>query len=259
MKKVIVKTTEELIDLVRETIGKEGYECDLNFIDTSEITNMSWLFYNSKFSGNISRWNTSNVTSMDNMFNGSEFNGDISKWNTGKVISMFCMFADSNFNQDIGNWDTSNVTDMCDMFEYSLFNQDISKWNTRNVKDYRKFGLYNESYLPPKFRNPLEQCKSYLGWKKLHNDLICKLFIPEDAIKLKGGSSNKCRTNKAKVLEIVDIYNKPRRKGYSMHDSKFVYMVGKEVRPKNGFDQDRWNECSSGIHFFLTREEAIKY
>ena len=25
------------------------------------------------------------------------------------------------------------------------------------------------------------------------------------------------------------------------------------------FNEDRWNECAAGIHFFITREEAIDY
>jgi len=44
----------------------------------------------------------------------------------------------------------------------------------------------------------------------------------------------------------------------SNHDSKFVYEVGKTVEVTN-FDEDRWNECSTGIHFFITRREAELY
>ena len=27
----------------------------------------------------------------------------------------------------------------------------------------------------------------------------------------------------------------------------------------NNFDTNRWNECSTGIHHFITRKEAAKY
>ena len=55
-----------------------GFNCDLNWIDTSKVTNMDSLFMGSEFNGDISKWNVSNVTNMDRMFMDSEFNGDIS-------------------------------------------------------------------------------------------------------------------------------------------------------------------------------------
>jgi len=44
----------------------------------------------------------------------------------------------------------------------------------------------------------------------------------------------------------------------SNYDSKFIYTVGETVSVDN-FDENRWNECAAGIHFFITREEAVKY
>ena len=136
--KVQPKTKIELMRITINTIREEGDECDLNFIDTSKITDMSELFYANGFNyfnGDISKWNTSNVRDMSRMFNGSHFDGDISKWDTSKVTNMSDMFMYSDFNQDISKWNTSNVTNMRRMFMYSDFNQDISKWNTSNVKD----------------------------------------------------------------------------------------------------------------------------
>ena len=43
---------------------------------------------------------------------------------------------------------------------------------------------------------------------------------------------------------------------YSFDD--FIYKVGEVVYVDN-FDNDRWNECSNGIHFFLNKENAINY
>ena len=72
------KTKDELKQLVYKLIKERGNDADLNDIDTSEITNMNSLFYDSKFDGDISNWNVSNVKDMRSMFYGSLFKGDIS-------------------------------------------------------------------------------------------------------------------------------------------------------------------------------------
>jgi surface protein len=93
---------EEIKTLVRRcTYVFFGFNCDLNWIDTSKVTNMEFLFKDSEFNGDISMWDVSNVTNMDYMFIGSEFNGDISKWNVSNVTTMKAMFKKSNFNSDI--------------------------------------------------------------------------------------------------------------------------------------------------------------
>ena len=157
--KVVARDCDHLRQLIFETIEKDGPNCDLNFIDVSQVTDMYCVFSgpNSVFNGDISGWDVSNVESMNNMFHGSRFNGDISGWNVSNVKNMFamfqcsafngdisnwnvsrvetmaCMFQDSQFNGDISRWDVSSVVDMGDMFAYSLFNGDISNWNVSSV------------------------------------------------------------------------------------------------------------------------------
>ena len=116
--KVQPKNKKELQEIIRKAIKENGPKCDLNFIDTSKITDMSKLFKNSKFNGNITGWDTSNVTDMRDMFMGAEsFNQPIGDWNTSRVTDMAWMFNDAkSFNQLIDNWDTSRVTDMDAMF-----------------------------------------------------------------------------------------------------------------------------------------------
>lgn len=93
---------------------------------------------------------------------------------------------------------------------------------------------------------------SFVAWKKCRGDVVVKLLIPEDA-KRSSATTRKCRASKAIVLEVIGA-----EKGISHNDETFVYEVGKEVTP-DSFDDDRWNECSNGIHFFITRGEAENY
>lgn len=100
---------------------------------------------------------------------------------------------------------------------------------------------------------------AFVGWKKCRDGLIVKLQIPSSAKRL-SATGRKCICDKAKVLAIQneDGTNAKVEFATSCHDSSFIYRVGKYVSVGN-FDEDRWNECSTGIHFFITREEAVQY
>ena len=110
------KSKEELEKIIKAEISKNGNECSLNHIDVSKITDMSGLFFGSKFNGDISNWDVSNVTDMDSMFYNSKFNGDISNWDVSSVNNMWGMFQWSDFNGNISNWNVSNVKNMINIF-----------------------------------------------------------------------------------------------------------------------------------------------
>ena len=101
------KTSDELKELVDKLIKERGNEADLNDIDTSEITDMTELFYQSKFKGDISNWSVSNVETMESMFYESKFtgeNGDISNWDVSNVINMDGIFYDSPLEKNPPKW-----------------------------------------------------------------------------------------------------------------------------------------------------------
>lgn len=93
---------------------------------------------------------------------------------------------------------------------------------------------------------------AFIGWKKCENGVLVKLLITDDA-KRSSATSRMCRASKAIVLDVIGS-----DKGISTIDTDFIYEVGKEMIP-DSFDDDRWRECSHGIHFFITKAEAEKY
>ena len=93
---------------------------------------------------------------------------------------------------------------------------------------------------------------SFIGWKYAGNYII-KLEIPEDA-KRSSGISTKCRCNKAKVLAIEnkDGTSADVTEVCSDYDKNFCYRVGETVIVDD-FDDNRFNECAPGIHFYMNR------
>ena len=67
-RRVVAKDKYHLKELIKEAIKTKGPNCDLNYIDVSQITDMSDLFHFSNFTGDISKWDVSNVKNMRGMF-----------------------------------------------------------------------------------------------------------------------------------------------------------------------------------------------
>ena len=98
---------------------------------------------------------------------------------------------------------------------------------------------------------------AFIGWKKVGRYLV-KLEIPEDA-RRSSATTNKCRCDKAKVLDIIcmsDDHPLNLQEITNFNYTKATYKVGEMVYP-DSFDEDRWNECSHGIHFFINKQDAI--
>ena len=177
------KTTEELALTIKNLVNERGLEADLNDIDLSYITDISFafqyvtkfngdislwdvshikymgfLFKGIKFEGDISNWDVSNVEDMSYMFCNCPFDGDLSKWDVSKVKNMECMFSGSGFtgtNGDLSNWDVSNVENMHEMFYGSKFKGNIDNWKMPNVKD-----THNMFMASPLFRKKPKWYKS---------------------------------------------------------------------------------------------------
>ena len=116
------------------------------------------------------------------------------------------------------------------------------------------YGATNVPFIP--FACPSDG--AFIGWKKVNNHLIM-LEIPADA-KRCSCTSQKCRCDKARVLGITNLatdesVSEIKNTSYS---PAITYVVGEMVYP-DSFDENRWKECSHGIHFFINKQNAIDY
>ncbi len=125
----------------------------------------------------------------------------------------------------------------------NMCSADMGGANTHNI-------IYNEATSFFAIQCPEEG--SFIGYKKCQDKLVT-LQITEDAER-SSATSRKCRCSKAKVISIEGGLTSIA----SYYDESFIYKVG-EVAEVKFFDKDRWNECSPGIHFFITKQEAINY
>ena len=100
----------------------------------------------------------------------------------------------------------------------------------------------------------------FRGYKKLAYGYVAILDVPESAQR-SNATGRKCRVSEAVVRRIYhpDHPEADVQEGRSRHDAAFIYRVGETVRPTELFDENRWNECGSGIHLFITRAEAEAY
>ena len=147
--------------------------------------------------------------------------------------------------------------DLCeaDLYGADLCEADLRGANLSGAKNINSvLWSISTSYYPLQ----CPEIGSFVGYKKA-GDTIIKLEICEDALR-SSATSRKCRCSKAKVISFETLDGEPvdLLKVKSDYDPSFVYKIGETVEVDD-FDEDRWNECAAGIHFFITRDEAVKY
>ena len=143
---------KDLIWIGQKLFGDDG---NFNWIDTSEITDMSKLFYeNKRFNGHIELWDVSNVTNMHHMFMRCHcFNKPLNDWDVSKVRNMSGMFDMAvEFNQPLNNWKLSSVIVIVDMFHSAYqFKQDLSSWDVRHITVSQRRGMFTLSKMTQKY------------------------------------------------------------------------------------------------------------
>ena len=143
--------------------------------------------------------------------------------------------------------------------EYDFYGADLSGANLSGA-NLRSADLLNVRYdeCTGFFALVCPEEGSFIGYKKANGHIV-KLRITEDALR-SSATSRKCRCSKAEVLSIttLDGEDDGLTSIPSNYDSNFIYRVGTTVEVED-FETDRWDECAAGIHFFITRQEAVQY
>ena len=164
-------------------------------------------------------------------------------------------YADLRY-ADLSNANLSNADlRYADLSNANLSNANLSNANLSNV-------FYNEATSFFALQCPEEG--SFIAYKKARSfkgDVIVKLLVTENA-KRSSSTTRKCRCSEAKVLSFYDCSHNELSNDtfvWSSYDKSFIYKIGEIVKPITPFDDNRWNECSTGIHFFITFDEAKNY
>lgn len=163
--------------------------------------------------------------------------------------------------------------DLSDAYLYgtNLYNADLRRADLRgatinktNLYGANLCGALNVPFIP--MTCPDEGC--FFGWKQawVVTDMgrykgVVKLFIPSDA-KRSSATGRKCRCDKAVVvdIELINVKDSDIKiiEARSFYCEDFKYRIHETVSVAN-FDENRFNECGPGIHFFINKQEAIDY
>lgn len=217
--------------------------CDIHSsnLDSSEFNNCT--FNNCTFSNTSLSGGTIKTTA----FNGCCF-VDVNLYNSETENCTFenCYFENTNLCYSIIKENTYTDTKFNDCY----FTDSIIEGNTGDE-------CFSAASIVP-------ECGSFIGWKKCFvsasnkTPVIVKLEILEDS-KRSSGTERKCRCEEAKVISITSMDGETNYDvAYSFFDMGFAYRVGYTVK-SDSFNDNRFETCSNGIHFFLTRQEAENY
>ena len=195
------------------------------------------------------------ITTPNGILEGDSIEAILKKYGTACLLGAYLRYAYLRY-ADLRYADLRDA----DLRDADLFRADLRGADLRGA-DLRGANL---SELTVAQTSILPDEGDIIGWKKaLALDgapIIVKLLIPSDA-KRSNSTGRKCRANKARILDLQDRQGNslpPDTTAYSSFDPDFTYKKGETVHVED-FDTNRWNECAPGIHFFITRIEAVKY
>lgn len=191
-----------------------------------------------------------------------------------RLIASMAMFNDCDFSN---LYATDFSFKLCSFWNCDFSNSDL---NSANFKECSFTNCtFKGAKLPEHFQpRRMVNCKNvpyvpmacpeegwFIGYKMAASrpdnngisDRIVTLLIPEDAKRSSAGG-RKCRCDKAEVISINALNGEEQSVAFSVFDEKFKYIVGAAVSVPD-FNENRWEECAPGIHFFINKKEALKY
>ena len=138
-----------------------------------------------------------------------------------------------------------------DLYGANLYGADLRE---ANLREANLRGAKNIPFTPL----VCPERGSFTAFKKCGSYII-ELLIPQDA-KRCSATTRKCRASYAKVVAITNMDGSQAEVDHVTNHAyePIEYKIGEYVHP-DSFDDDRWNECSHGIHFFINRQEAVEY
>ena len=180
------------------------------------------------------------VKSRANLFGADLFGADLSDANlSGADMSGANLYGANLSRADLSRADLSRANlSGANLYGANLYGANLSRANGLTTQPAQTRILPDEG--------------DVIGWKQCRNGVIVKLLIP-NGTKRSNATGRKCRAQSAVVLEVIgsDV-------GESSHQEGFFYRQGETIHVEP-FD-DHWeNECSSGVHFFITRAEAATF
>lgn len=181
-----------------------------------------------------------------------------------------CVFSDVVIRDCIINFcgfNSCSFDDLCVISDNVFRDSGFNSTNFHNAYVKRGNTFLNcdltNAISPPYVKMACPTHGSFIGWKKVYDGeegyCLVKLEIPAKA-KRSSATSRKCRAEYAKVLGVYtsDLKKIDCKKVVSFAYTRCVYEVGKIVYP-DAFDENRYDECSNGIHFFIDVNDAIEY
>ena len=219
--------------------------------------------YRAKLSrANLSDANLSNANlRLANLSHADLSNADLSNADLYDANLSNANLSDANLYD--ANLSNANLSD-ANLSGANLYRANLSRANLSGANLYRaKLSRANLSGAKIGFPLACPETGSFEAWKKVTGEngpeFLVKLLVPADA-KRSSATTNKCRCEFADVLEITNI--ETNQAVQSVENMRYVptitYRVGERVYP-DSFDENRWNGCSHGIHFFVDKESAMHY
>lgn len=200
----------------------------------------------------LTGWDLSNVdlslsSFQETVLNGVDFHGS----SVENALFDGCPMRGADFHD--ADMRTASFR-YCDMRECNIKGADLYA----AVLEYAELTGIQSDENTKWFRLHCPEKGAFLGYKKCFGGRLVQLLIPADA-KRTSATRPSCRCSKAKVLTIKSFdFKENYDEAWSLVDENFVYRRGEWVEVKN-FNEDRWMDSTTGIHFWLTREEAKAY